>query len=680
MSAVVRVAGVGAMHPHRANAGVTFAPTSGQSARMNADHPGAAFGCGHGLGIAGVARYARRHRWLHAARHTRSAPLGTNAIHIIAAMSATKEWFEMKELRKRDTNRSAWIPLHAAWSQLEGKCWEAGCVEEHFSCTAIVVPTEQEESARALGWGDRPHGSARPDIDDGEYTRANIYRRRSDTVTGELVVLTQEPTSDGVPEWHLDQELVLALRLHREGDSWVSAEEDFEEVVRLRRGSDRRPSLIEIRAPHFKDYLAARGCGAVLISYRSRTAVAASHPSFAWTNESAKQPFGGGVWEGHVRETHTDGSPFGSQTAVFQMSREGDELAEDSPSIAIGDAGVTTKSWKAGNSGPKVFFARGEYWRTEWISPGTASPRVRGDRVEPTVEFVVDASGAREHGDSLCAGARWLFFNPRIVRALLSRRGGRLVWFSHDTGGVGLESHGAVHFGVNELGLVNVFTKDVGSMPEHAQRIWASENALPEGGVSRELIMAQMKCSPASTTAPEEQLATALANLNTISEAQLKGPLLRQHDKTQELLRDTHRFQCLDREGLFFLCKQLNRLITERLDVGLLRRMIPSPAGLDKAGSLRLLEAALKGKVPDPRALLAPLAGIYDLRHADAHLPGSDYTDALRLVGLDLSKPWIVTGARTIEIAAAAVQSVADSIAGSRLGDHSAGAAAASSD
>jgi hypothetical protein len=195
-------------------------------------------------------------------------------------------------------------------------------------------------------------------------------------------------------------------------------------------------------------------------------------------------------------------------------------------------------------------------------------------------------------------------------------------------------------------------------MPEHSQRIWAADNVLPEGGVAQELMMAQMRCEPAATVAPEVRLAEALERLNVASSTALKGPVLRMHSNSQELLRDTHRFQCLDQEGLYFLCKQLNRLILERLDVGLIRSNLKSVVGLEKAGSLKLLQELLRDKTADSRALLSPLAGVYELRHADAHLPASDYTEALKLLGVDSTQPWVSTGTHAIDAAATTVESI----------------------
>jgi hypothetical protein len=83
----------------------------------------------------------------------------------------------------------------------------------------------------------------------------------------------------------------------------------------------------------------------------------------------------------------------------------------------------------------------------------------------------------------------WLYFDPTIVAALLRHRGGRLRWLTAETGGLGATSHG-VHFGVNRLGLITVYAKDIGGLQAWEQRLWSAHNVTPDGGVSRELFAA----------------------------------------------------------------------------------------------------------------------------------------------------------------------------------------------
>jgi hypothetical protein len=43
---------------------------------------------------------------------------------------------------------------------------------------------------------------------------------------------------------------------------------------------------------------------------------------------------------------------------------------------------------------------------------------------------------------------------------------------------------------VNKFGFINVLGKDIGELPEWAQKLWVPHNVSPEGGLSEELHMA----------------------------------------------------------------------------------------------------------------------------------------------------------------------------------------------
>jgi len=68
---------------------------------------------------------------------------------------------------------------------------------------------------------------------------------------------------------------------------------------------------------------------------------------------------------------------------------------------------------------------------------------------------------------------------------------------------VGCSPDYTVHFGINSLGLLNVYAKDIGLLPEWQQRIWAGYNVGPDGKVSKELLASQIDAEPADTQAPE---------------------------------------------------------------------------------------------------------------------------------------------------------------------------------
>ena len=74
-------------------------------------------------------------------------------------------------------------------------------------------------------------------------------------------------------------------------------------------------------------------------------------------------------------------------------------------------------------------------------------------------------------------------------------------------------------------------------------------------------------------------------------------------------------------------------------------KVVKPPKGI-KWGSLKSLENVLSKWIEpeQARSILSPLVGIYELRHADAHLPSSELKESLGLVGVDDSMPFVFQG------------------------------------
>jgi hypothetical protein len=297
------------------------------------------------------------------------------------------------------------------------------------------------------------------------------------------------------------------------------------------------------------------------------------------------------------------------------------------------------------------------------VEPAVASPRVRCDKLPPTVSFVVDTKGSRENATTLVGGGRWLWFRPDVVMALLRWRGSSLDWYTRDTGRVGCCPGLGLHFGLNKLGFVNVYAKDVALLPEWAQREWASWNVAPDGGVSGELIAAQVAAEPATTQAPEPWLRAGMDRLNQIASERLGFPILRGHARDEEIIAQTHRFRSLDLEGLCSLAKDVSRLIADRIDVSALQEVAPPPKGARWA-SLKTLEnlVALGVGSEAARELMGPLVGVQELRQADAHLPSGDLESSLRLAGVDTSVPYVHQGLLLLSASVSSLFGIAEAL------------------
>ena len=244
--------------------------------------------------------------------------------------------------------------------------------------------------------------------------------------------------------------------------------------------------------------------------------------------------------------------------------------------------------------------------------------------------------------------------------ALAHRRGGALQVGSRDMGRVRCSPDSGVVFGVNTLGLVNVYAKDIAMLPAWQQQVWAGYTLTPEGGVAAELFAAQAEGRAARTRAPEAQLPESIALLNDLAQQRWGFSLFREHEEYERLLRHAHRFRSVNQEGLFALAKDLARLTADSIDTAALQKLVQPQKG-EQWGSLKTLEHALAINVggEDARSLLGPLVGIYNLRHADAHLPTSDLTAAYALAKVNPAGPFVTQGYELLQSCVATLEATA---------------------
>jgi len=577
-----------------------------------------------------------------------------------------QKWFEMEDIRRRKLITAVWIPLRAIHTIEEtGKFGRIGHRSEFFGVGTIAVPIESKDEAHKLGWMEvgilHPHTGY---VEDGKYYPSDIYEGHGAQLSALRLVLDQGGNSAEPSQWHLHQDLVITLGLKREGNSWVRPDEGYIEVARITISTEGRPQLLEVRAAHLRDYLCARGMGLYVTSYRDRNEVVEDIKHISWTKNPLEQVDGGDRWEGRTVEIHEGGTPFGAETAVFHLTRTDIDPQEDVPVLGLPtDDNLKSESWTTKESGRKLYRVQGELWRNEWIDPAATSPIVRGDEGPSNISFIIDSEGKQESKETLIQSGRWLWFRPEVIPTLADRRGGKLAWYTRDTGSVGCSPDCAVHFGVNTLGLVNVYAKDIALLPEWQQKIWAGFNVSPDGKVSAELLMSQVDAEPARTKAPEDFLLAGLEALNEASNSSFGISIIRQHDQIPDLIPRVHRFRATDKAGLFALAKDLARLTADSLDTKAIQTVVISPKDA-KWGSLKSLEnlLALKLKPSIAHAIVSPLVGIYELRLADAHLASSESEDALGLIKIDQNAPYVIQGYQLLDAGVTSIYTICDVI------------------
>jgi hypothetical protein len=529
---------------------------------------------------------------------------------------------------------------------------DVGYLRDTFACGSLAVPLEHRGLGDKLGWSDIGVGHAtRSYADENGYKAADEYWLdwSSRQARGaELVIVQVFGWDDSI--WHLNQDLVVALGLLREGDVWVRPDEGYLDVVRLHRDNREQPIRLEIRTEHLRDYLAARNMALRIAWYRDRDAVMRNADHIDWRDDPPSIDEPHYRFEARYHDLHEgSGLPFGGQSAVFTARRTDvypeDDVPEFGPET---NENVESESRTFGDKGERVFRVEGEIWCEEWVEPAALSVRVRGDNAASTTSFIVDASGEMQTADELDNEdiGKYLWFRPEVIPDLLTRRGAKWQWYTRDTGSVELTTGYHVHFGVNRLGLINAYAYDIGKLPEWQRRIWQGFNIAPEGGVSAELMDAQMRLSPANTFAPEAYFEKVLEAVDAKFLARFGVPLFRGHAARAQISASIHRFRALDEQGVFALAKDISRLVVEAIDASELQKIAPPPKGGGGTGSMKSLERVLAtiASATQAREALTRLVGIYELRGADAHLPASGLDEAFELAGIDKSAPPLEKG------------------------------------
>jgi hypothetical protein len=545
------------------------------------------------------------------------------------------QWFEMSEVRRKRLAAAVWIPLRQAETT-----FHKGGHEETVCAGSVAFYPKHRGIGERVGWSDIGLGhTAEPyAFKDGRYKPVDAYMYNDTDVVGVELVFEERLNGDHSRRWLINQDLTMALGLIEEGDAWRRVDEGYVEVIRSRTDANGRVVAIEIKVEFLRDYLAARGLSLRVAQYRQRMAILADPAYLPWAREPIQESGEHDRFETRVFEVDADGAPFGGKVAVFHAWRTDVDNDEDVPVFGPeNDSNTAGRSTSFERGGDKAYRVEGEMWREEWIEPAERSVRVRGDRPAEEFFYTVGAGGERLPASALDDEdvGRYLWFRPTVIEALLQHRGAGLAWYTRQTGSVKCSPDYATHFGVNRLGLINAYACDVARLPHWQQQVWNGHNITPEGAVSSELLDSQQRAEPADTLAPESEFEQLLREVNAAFVVRYGGALFRSHDSTPAIVNRVHRFRALDAAGLLALAKDIARLTADSLDVGVLRTIV-APAKGETWRSLRHLQNALATRVNSAtaRAALTPLAGIYDLRLGDAHLPSSDIDNAYKLAGV----------------------------------------------
>lgn len=583
----------------------------------------------------------------------------------------SQNWFELQDVRRRKFSNAVWIPLYGVRLPIKrGRYPEVGYVEEVLAVGTAVIFDGMRERAESLGWSSWSLDGSVPYLDeDGRYSKADTFHETADDRLGFRLVLNQYYNSLQPRQIRIHQDFVLAYGLLEEGDEWLRPSEGYEAVIRQTRNDEGEIIFVEVRAEYLKDYLAARKAALRLYYYRERQAVLGADPKYKWPEDRLLVSDEHDRCEVRCYEIDASGHAPGTTWGVFKTWRTDVDSEEDVPDFSLNDSETTeseTTSGVWGEDGGR-FVVSGEMWRGEWIEPAAKSCRIGYSEPEEIQMVQVDGMGGKVDLQSLNSETigKYLWFRPGVMNELLTYRGANKTWYTRDTGGISPSPDDLLHFGVNDLGFINVYAYDIARRPLWERRIWVASNCRPDGGVSAELMQAQMQCQPAQTTAAENLLVEALSFLDSIFQEKFTTKLLREHHEVAELERKIFRFRGVDENGLRSLAKDIVKFSIERIDKKNLVNALGKKSS-DK-GTLKLLQELLTKYTDSDYAyqLMTPLFGVYELRTADAHLSQSDIDGCYSMLKVDRLAPFVQQAAQIIENVAEALGA-----AGSNLKEH----------
>lgn len=529
---------------------------------------------------------------------------------------------------------------------------DIGYMSEFFGCNSLAFPPEYKELAETLEWSNigiilEAHPYA---FDSGHYKTIDQYEwNEKEAVSVHLIFDHPQPVIGG-RKWIINPDLIVALRLIKEKNSWVRPEEDFVEVIRESFDDEGDHVKIEIKKEFLIDYLAARNLSLRLTYYRQRVENVEEIESSEYAGlGSYQEERDQGRFELLIRSLN---DIYGVSWASFRVWRTDIDEEDDAPVMGLEtNENTESESSQGFHDGYRGIRVEGEFWRDEWIEHQGISTRVRYDKEPNLPTFIVETDGTRIPSAELDNEdiGRWLFFRSSIVNELLQHRGFSLEWYTSETGCIHSTSGCHTHFGINGADLITVYAYDVAKLPSWEQHIWAAHNVAPEGKVSAELLASQVRVQPASTHAVEDLLSKVMRMLEVGFKQRLNVDLFSHDINDSELLRQISRFASTDRTSLLRLAKDLVRVFTDRLNVKTLREL-SNHKDKNKLGSNKLLQDIVAQKIGEDNAykIFNVIVGVYEMRLGDAHPTGSKIEEAIKLAGIDKNQSFLRQGEQLI--------------------------------
>ena len=363
-----------------------------------------------------------------------------------------KDWIlQTKEIR-RSLNNATWIPLRASQNSIHGNIKKIGYIEDYFGCGTVAFPEKHMSLADSLSWSDIGIGCETTPYayDDGYYKTVEEYQYNDKQPIGTHLVFSYTHPLTHKREWIINPDLIMALQLVKEGDTWVSPLENFTPVIKEVLDKDNNHVLIEIKKEFLIDYLSARNLNLRISYYRQRVENVENLEISPYKDlENKNEEIEGGTFELLIRDLE---SIYGGTWASMRVWRTDIDNEEDAPVMGEESDENTAYEQREGYLGgyPGIRI-ESEFFKDEWIKHNGKSTRIRNDKNDNLPSFIIETDGTRVTSDKLNNESigRWLWFRSSVINELLTYRGFSLNWYSQETGAINSSSGYRVHFGLN---------------------------------------------------------------------------------------------------------------------------------------------------------------------------------------------------------------------------------------
>jgi hypothetical protein len=155
-------------------------------------------------------------------------------------------WLELGDIEKRSFRNLLCSQRHVSKNEFG----YAGYRKDNEFIESVVIFLQHRPHCEKLDWhGVSKTGTDRAWSDDKSFHPPGAFYDFSDEKIGFHPVLRKGFDTGERTEWHLSQEIEFSLGLLRRGDVWVVPEEDYMEVVRVKRDSEGCPELADSSSP-----------------------------------------------------------------------------------------------------------------------------------------------------------------------------------------------------------------------------------------------------------------------------------------------------------------------------------------------------------------------------------------------------------------------------------------------